>query len=59
MEIGHQIVVIPLYSLLWGTRNWGTELPRTALQSQILKFGSAGIVVAGIYFLVAAVGWAG
>ena len=55
VEIGHQIVIIPLYTLLRGARTWGTEQPRQLLQSRILKFGSAAIALAGIYFLVEAV----
>ena len=55
VEIGHQIVVIPLYSLLWGTKNLCTDRPRVGLQNQILRFGSIGIAIAGVYFLVAAV----
>ncbi|HEX3999307.1 MAG TPA: HupE/UreJ family protein [Pirellulales bacterium] len=55
VEIGHQLVVIPMYSLLWGVRNARTLEPRTVLQTRILKFGSAGITLAGIYFLVVAI----
>ena len=55
VEIGHQLVIVPLYTLLWGARNWGTDRPRAVLQSRILKFGSAGIALAGFYFLLEAV----
>ena len=55
VEIGHQIVIVPLYTFMWGARNWGTVQPRQWLQSRILKFGSAGIALAGFYFLVKAV----
>jgi hypothetical protein len=55
VEIGHQIVIIPLYTLLRGARTWGTDQPRKLLKSRILRFGSAAIALAGVYFLVEAI----
>ncbi|HEV3418517.1 MAG TPA: HupE/UreJ family protein [Pirellulales bacterium] len=55
VEIGHQVVVLPLYSLLAGARNSRAGRARAALNSQILTFGSAGITLAGVYFLFEAI----
>jgi hypothetical protein len=54
VEIGHQLVVIPLFVLLKFIRkNKATE--DNVADSRILKFGSAAISLAGIYFLVQAI----
>ena len=55
VEIGHQTVVIPLYSLLAALRKFGGDRLRAVPQGRILKFGSAGIALAGIYFFIAAI----
>lgn len=51
VEIGHQLVVLPLFGLLKVSRCYG--LPRK--QTQILRYGSAIIGCGGIYYLVVAV----
>jgi hydrogenase/urease accessory protein HupE len=56
VEVGHQIVVLPLFGALSFVRR-EKELPSpTAAAGRILKFGSAAISVAGVYFLIQALG---
>ena len=43
VEIGHQVVVLPLYSLLSAARNSRIGLAPATLNNQLLRFGSAGI----------------
>ena len=56
VEIGHQIVVIPLYVFLKLFRNPPMHAsPASSLGPAILKFGSAAISIAGVYFFVQAI----
>jgi hypothetical protein len=54
VEIGHQVVVLPLYTTLSLARNWKTDQPRIFLSNGLMKFGSCAISAAGLYFLVQA-----
>jgi hydrogenase/urease accessory protein HupE len=55
VEAGHQIVVLPLFVLMYAVRNYRAARPRTALAEMILRYGSCAISVAGAWFLVRAV----
>jgi hypothetical protein len=50
VEMGHQIVVIPLFALLWSVRRRAESGRRAA--AWVMRWGSAGISVAGVFFLV-------
>jgi hypothetical protein len=52
VEIGHQVVVLPLFGILSGIRHWNAAAPSAMLMRRVLKIGSAAISVAGVYFLV-------
>lgn len=51
VETGHQIVVLPLFSALQVTKRLGAPEPRVWLMDRILRVGSAGIALGGIYYL--------
>jgi hydrogenase/urease accessory protein HupE len=55
VEAGHQVVVLPLFMLMYAVRNYRAARPRTALAEGILRYGSCAISVAGAWFLVRAV----
>ena len=55
VEIGHQLVVIPLFVFLKPLRQASASDEPTALSDRILKFGSAAISLAGIYFFIQAI----
>src|SRR5215468_1349016 len=53
VEIGHQMIVLPIFGALKATRRAvprGTEIPLRAL-----RYGSAGIFLAGMFYLVSAI----
>ncbi len=52
VEIGHQIVVLPLYSLMSFIRSRERDHSPGQFSSQLLKFGSAAIALAGVYYLI-------
>ena len=52
VEIGHQVVVLPLFALLKMAREWRASEDRAVLSTRILKIGSAAISIAGLYFLI-------
>lgn len=55
VEIGHQLVVIPLFLLLlWGRKRWGNRF-----DAPVLRYGSTVIAVAGVYYLYEALAWVG
>jgi hydrogenase/urease accessory protein HupE len=54
VEIGHQIVVIPSFTILQLMKNWRAERPRLMLMNRVRQIGSCGIAIAGIYYLVTA-----
>jgi len=55
VEIGHQLVVIPLFVILGVLRKSKTAQEPALLDIRILKLGSAAISLAGIYFLIQAI----
>jgi hydrogenase/urease accessory protein HupE len=56
VEAGHQIVVLPLFVMLYAVRNYGAVGPRrTALANGILRYGSCAISIAGVCFLIKAI----
>jgi hydrogenase/urease accessory protein HupE len=58
VELGHQVVVIPLFASLTTMRHAGTSTPRVVLMRKVVKTGSVLISVGGTYFLVEALrGW--
>jgi hydrogenase/urease accessory protein HupE len=54
VEIGHQIVVIPSFTLLQIMKNWRAEQPRIMLMTRVRQIGSCGITIAGVYYLLTA-----
>ena len=59
VEAGHQVVVLPLFALMYGLRHHVTtrrEL-RTIIAERILRYGSCAISIAGACFLVKAIWW--
>ena len=52
VEIGHQLVVIPLFATLQVARKWRAKEERMVLMQRIVNAGSALISLGGIYFLV-------
>ena len=55
VEIGHQLVVIPLFVLLKSLRKSKSDEDRTMPGGRIFKIGSAAISLAGLYFLIQAI----
>jgi hypothetical protein len=56
VEIAHQMVILPAYAALSAARNLGAEdQPRLTLAARTRQVGSAGISLAGIYFLIQAI----
>ena len=55
VEIGHQLVVSPLFVFLGFFRKSKVKEDPDLPDGRILKFGSAAISVAGIYFLIQAI----
>jgi hypothetical protein len=55
VEIGHQMVVLPIFGALTTARRLA---PPTALvPTRVVRYGSAGIFAAGMFYLVAALHW--
>ena len=54
VEIGHQLVVIPLFTLLSAARNWNAPSPRNRLSLRIAQVCSIAICIAGAYYFVEA-----
>ena len=54
VEIGHQIVVIPEFTILQIMKRWRAKQPRTTLMNRVRQIGSCGIAIAGVYYLVTA-----
>jgi hypothetical protein len=52
IELGHQVVVVPIFALLKILRSRRGEASRLA--GHIFRYGSAVICAAGIFYLVAA-----
>jgi hypothetical protein len=55
VELGHQVVVIPLYGALYAGKHVNADMPRLALAARVRQVCSVGICLAGIYFLTMAV----
>jgi hydrogenase/urease accessory protein HupE len=56
VEIGHQMVVLPIFFGLKKLRD--RTAPQAAqIPGRVLRYGSAGIVLAGMFYLVAALHW--
>jgi hypothetical protein len=57
VEIGHQMIVLPIFFGLRKLRD--RAMPQAAqMPARVLRYGSAGIFVAGVFYLVAALRWA-
>lgn len=57
VEIGHQMIVLPIFIGLKKLRD--RAAPQAAqMPARVLRYGSAGIFVAGMFYLVAALHWA-
>jgi hydrogenase/urease accessory protein HupE len=57
VEIGHQMIVLPIFFGLRKLRD--RAAPQAAqMPARVLRYGSAGIFVAGMFYLVAALHWA-
>jgi hydrogenase/urease accessory protein HupE len=52
VEIGHQMVVLPLYSALAFARSRERGASPGMFSRQILRFGSLAIMIAGMYYLI-------
>jgi hypothetical protein len=52
VEIGHQMLVLPIFGALKVTRRAAPQAAR--IPGGVLRYGSAGIFVAGIFYLVSA-----
>ncbi len=58
VEIGHQIVVVPLYGILRTVRHaQKDETARQRVFTRIRKFASMAITAAGVFYLAAALGF--
>ncbi len=52
IEAGHQMIVLPLFALLKKTRgSHCNAVAQTNLSIRIKRIGSAGISIAGVYYL--------
>lgn len=57
VEIGHQMIVLPIFFGLKKLRD--RAAPQAAqIPGRVLRYGSAGIFVAGMFYLIAALHWA-
>ena len=54
VEIGHQIVVIPSFTVLQLIKNWRAKQPRLMLMNRVRQIGSGFIAIAGVFYLFAA-----
>jgi hydrogenase/urease accessory protein HupE len=58
VELGHQVVVVPLFASLSAVRHAGAERPRLTLMRRVVTLGSIAISIGGVYFLKEALsGW--
>ena len=55
VELGHQVIVLPLFALLYTMRHYRAPEPRTFVADCLLRYGSGAISVAGVYFLIHAI----
>jgi hydrogenase/urease accessory protein HupE len=52
VEIGHQMIVLPIFGVLKAARRAAPQAAQIPLR--VLRYGSAGIFVAGVFYLVSA-----
>jgi HupE / UreJ protein len=55
VEIGHQMVVLPIFGALTTARRLAP--PAALVPVRVVRYGSAGIFAAGMFYLVAALHW--
>jgi hypothetical protein len=55
VELGHQVIILPLLAILYTVRNYRTPEPRTLIADHLLRYGSGAISIAGFYFLIHAI----
>jgi HupE / UreJ protein len=55
VEIGHQMVVLPIFGALATARRLAP--PAAWVPARVVRYGSAGIFAAGMFYLVAALHW--
>jgi hydrogenase/urease accessory protein HupE len=55
VEIGHQMVVLPIFFGLKELRDRAAQASR--IPGSVMRYGSAGICVAGMFYLIAALHW--
>lgn len=55
VELGHQVVVIPLYGALYTAKHANAEMPRLALAARVRQVCSVAISLAGVYYFTQAV----
>ena len=52
IELGHQVVLLPLFALLKAARHWQPDaVRRTHLSMAFQRIGSAAIFLVGVYYL--------
>jgi hydrogenase/urease accessory protein HupE len=56
VEIGHQMIVLPIFGALKITRRAAPQAAQ--MPGRVRRYGSAGIFLAGMFYLVAALHWA-
>jgi hypothetical protein len=54
VEAGHQLVVLPLFAVLFAIRHHSPIRARGVLAGAILRYGSCAISIAGMFFLIRA-----
>ena len=54
VELGHQVVVLPMFLGMKWLRQTTPDPNRLLLSTRIVKFGSGAITIAGVYFLIQA-----
>jgi len=55
VELGHQIVVLPLFAVIQAMKNFKAEVPRIAFIDRLRQVASIFISIAGIYYFAQAV----
>ena len=54
VELGHQVVVLPMFAVCALARRRSSDPQAAAVDRRLVRWGSAGIAFAGLYFLVIA-----
>ena len=55
VELGHQVVVLPMFAVCALARRRSSDPQAAAVDRRLVRWGSAGIALAGVYFLVIAI----